>query len=185
MINFDGWKTLLELNADLDFNWNIACHVMSHWNHSEWDYIIYRKTNEEDYQFYDTAVEAGIYRDSNVVVTDHYCYKITALWMKDGDTCESDFTNEACEGLWFRTNSPESEKIIKIYPNPASSFLYIESPDQISEVRIYNMMGQCGLKVEIGNLEGKVDVSGLEEGIYFIEVVAGEKTWKNKVLIIK
>jgi hypothetical protein len=29
MMNFGGWQTLLEINPDLDFNWNIQAHVMT------------------------------------------------------------------------------------------------------------------------------------------------------------
>jgi hypothetical protein len=29
MMNFGGWQTLLDINPDLDFNWNIAAHVMT------------------------------------------------------------------------------------------------------------------------------------------------------------
>ena len=29
MMNFGGWQTLLEINPDLDYNWNISAHVMS------------------------------------------------------------------------------------------------------------------------------------------------------------
>ncbi len=29
MMNFGGWQTLLQLNPDLDYNWNISAHVMT------------------------------------------------------------------------------------------------------------------------------------------------------------
>jgi hypothetical protein len=29
MMNFGGWQTLLEINPDLDFNWNIAAHLVT------------------------------------------------------------------------------------------------------------------------------------------------------------
>jgi hypothetical protein len=29
MMNFGGWQTLLQINPDLDFNWNISAHVMT------------------------------------------------------------------------------------------------------------------------------------------------------------
>jgi hypothetical protein len=39
------------------------------------------------------------------------------------------------------------------------------------------------LKLEIGNSEGKVDVSGLENGIYFVEVHANKYNFIEKILI--
>jgi hypothetical protein len=29
MMNFGGWQTLLEINPDLDFNWNVAAHLVT------------------------------------------------------------------------------------------------------------------------------------------------------------
>jgi hypothetical protein len=186
MIYFDStWQTLLEINPELDFNWNIACHVRSYGNHSEWDYNIYRKENAEDYLFLDTVIEAGIYRDSNLLITDHYCYKVTAVWMKNGDTCESNYSNEICEELWYGTILPDFNSVLRIFPNPASSYLNIKSPEKISEVRVYNLLGECELKMEIGNWETRVDVSGLETGVYFVEVVTGKMNYKDKILIFK
>ena len=29
MMNFGGWQTLLQINPELDFNWNIAAHLVT------------------------------------------------------------------------------------------------------------------------------------------------------------
>lgn len=53
-----------------------------------------------------------------------------------------------------------------IYPNPAKDFIYIKSLTPISEVQIFDVYGNL---IANEKLQGeKVDVSNLENGIYFI-----------------
>lgn len=78
-------------------------------------------------------------------------------------------------GLSFNTNcgttSIESlESIIKIslYPNPASSAIYIESKTQINKIQI---IGLTGLKViERKQNMTEIDISKLSEGIYMLHI---------------
>jgi hypothetical protein len=187
MMYFEGeWQTLKEINSELDYNWNIACHIATGppLPDPDWVYNIYRQTNNGEFELIATT-PAWHYQDSSIVLEDYYCYAVTAVWTQNNDTCESSFQGTACESLMLGTGQMEQGSRIRIYPNPASSYLNIESSEKISEVRIYNMLGECVLKVEIGNSESQVDVRGLKDGIYFIEVVAGGKIWKDKVLIIK
>jgi hypothetical protein len=184
MIYLDSaWSTLLEINPDLNFNWNIAGHAYSSTNPFEIFYI-YRSTNQEEFIFYDITNQWK-YIDSNIVLSDYYCYKVTELWAENGDTCESPPTNTACEVIMLGTGQEENESNIRVYPNPAKDFIKIEAPEKINEVRIYNMLGECEMKLEIGNWEGKVDVSGMENGLYFVEVLTERSTYKSKVLIIR
>ncbi|NTV83554.1 MAG: T9SS type A sorting domain-containing protein, partial [Bacteroidales bacterium] len=63
--------------------------------------------------------------------------------------------------------------------------LNIEAEEEILEVGVYNPLGEMVMKLEIGNLEGQVDVSGLENGIYFVEVVTESRNFKSKILIVR
>lgn len=67
---------------------------------------------------------------------------------------------------------------VKIYPNPVSDYLEIETSYLSSEkkfLRIYNMMGEEKFKSELLNLKSEIDVSKLARGIYIAEV-RGEKS---------
>jgi hypothetical protein len=180
----DEWTTLLNIDPDLDYNWNIICHILCNPNGEDLYFDIYRSTNQQEFELYDVAYQQS-YQDDNIDLTDYYCYKVTNVHINNSDTCESASTNIACEVEMLGTNEREGEVNTRIYPNPASTFLYIESSDKIKEVRIYNMLGECVLKLEIRNSENQIDVRSLKDGIYFIEVVAEGKIWKDKVLIIK
>ena len=183
MINIEGsWKTLLELNPDLHYNWNILCYGFIY--HSHVDYNLYRKTNDEEFQLIGTIHDIT-FRDTNVYLPDYYCYKVTMLWTKYGDTCESDPTNTVCETVNVGIHQPEQDNTIKIYPNPAKNWLRIESEEDIRSIRLYSLLGEEELKLEIGNLECRVDVSRLQSGIYYVNVATVKREYKAKIVILR
>jgi hypothetical protein len=57
---------------------------------------------------------------------------------------------------------------IKIWPNPASEFLYIDI-DSNEVVQIINAVGKCEFSKELNGIS-KIDVSLLDEGIYFVRI---------------
>jgi hypothetical protein len=57
----------------------------------------------------------------------------------------------------------------KVYPNPVSNTLYISSESlQIERLTIFSVSGQVVFSEE--NDTNSVDVSGLSEGVYFVEI---------------
>ncbi len=74
---------------------------------------------------------------------------------------------------WDATSNikPIAETInMNIYPNPTSSFINIESYNNIQKVEIYNTTGQIIQSFSINNSLAKLDVSNLKSGIYLIKV---------------
>lgn len=60
-----------------------------------------------------------------------------------------------------------------IYPNPVASELFIASENaQIENIRIYSISGKQVL--DDSNFENSLDVSGLSEGVYFLEIYSSE-----------
>ena len=61
---------------------------------------------------------------------------------------------------------------IKIYPNPTSNTLYIESEDAtIDHVVVLDMTGKEILRQDIFNNRGEINVSSLPNGIYLVETI--------------
>jgi uncharacterized repeat protein (TIGR03803 family) len=75
---------------------------------------------------------------------------------------------------------------IGLYPNPASEFLYIRvhsNPLETLQLRIYNMIGQSEMEVPFnGNNEQeiRIDISELEEGVYFLQFINGNQVFSSK-----
>ncbi|MFK5855716.1 MAG: T9SS type A sorting domain-containing protein [Bacteroidota bacterium] len=85
----------------------------------------------------------------------------------------------------LNTGVPEStDKNIEVYPNPTSGQLRLinENNIKLKEITIYNSSGQKVLqKNEVPNI---MNLSSLDQGIYFIEFLT-EKTVIRKKIIIK
>ncbi len=85
----------------------------------------------------------------------------------------------------YKSDSPN----VRVYPNPAYNFLYLSSKDtEINRYRIYNTMGQlklCSIE-ENGVAEQRIDISGLNRGIYFVDVFTSDnKRVTKKIEIIR
>jgi parallel beta-helix repeat protein len=78
-------------------------------------------------------------------------------------------------------NIPDGEEI-KIIPNPSSGLLYVElgSADYIDKVFVYNSLGQSLMQLTSSS---ELDISGLQDGLYYINVFTRNgKIGKAKIL---
>jgi hypothetical protein len=78
-----------------------------------------------------------------------------------------------------------SDVFVSVYPNPARDFINISSRQNISAVKIYNLMGE-EIFSKKGNFstEAVVDISGYENAVYYL-VVLGENNATSIRKIIK
>ena len=117
-------------------------------------------------------LEMPEYVDFEVEFFQTYEYVVIAVF---DDNCES-----ACAPLSIELIPdavPEYSKEAKVYPNPAQNMLHIEGTG-LTEVEVFNIMGQSVLNIN-DNIE-TVDISHLQNGIYFVRLKTndGEKTVK-------
>ena len=74
---------------------------------------------------------------------------------------------------------------ISLYPNPATSYIVIESPEAVVDlVRLYNINGQL-LRETWGSINGHttIDVQDLNQGLHLIQVITGNQVFSSKLLI--
>lgn len=75
---------------------------------------------------------------------------------------------------------------IKIFPNPANNYLFVEFPDYQKsslDILIYDLQGRimkCPNKNDLNSIE--VNVSSLDKGIYFIQINGSESVKKVKLI---
>lgn len=77
---------------------------------------------------------------------------------------------------------------ISIYPNPASSTIHIrfrDNPIERSFLTIRNILGEIMVSTQILTREHVVNVSTLQNGLYFVEIVTPNKKEENRKLIIR
>lgn len=75
-----------------------------------------------------------------------------------------------------------SQQPLVVYPNPVSDVLYIkELPCESVNYSIFNVLGQ---KVASGSSRGTISVTGLEQGLYFLQIKS-EKSIETAKFIVK
>lgn len=91
-------------------------------------------------------------------------------------------------GVWeFReaeltaSNEPLSDLSVKIGPNPSRDYVYIDAQVMMDKIELYD---QSGKKIKVMVQDGKIDVSELNNGIYFVKVYADKKSLTKKILKI-
>lgn len=81
-----------------------------------------------------------------------------------------------------------ADNSFKVYPNPASTDFNIGFASTINEgsVRITDIQGRVVLQENINNVDfHSINVSGLENGFYFVTISADGKTQTEKLTVIK
>ncbi|TDP61576.1 fibronectin type III domain-containing protein [Flavobacterium dankookense] len=71
---------------------------------------------------------------------------------------------------------------VKVYPNPVSNLLNITSEETISEVVIYNMLGQIMMTKTMNDNQGTIDVANLKSGSYFVKMQSASGSQTVKII---
>lgn len=73
----------------------------------------------------------------------------------------------------------------KIYPNPANKQVNIKSDNTIKTISLITLLGETIKLIEVGATEAKINVSELQEGIYFISINTDKETINKKLQVSK
>jgi hypothetical protein len=73
---------------------------------------------------------------------------------------------------------------IKLYPNPAQSYITVELPREIptAEFQLFDLQGRL-LKREKINTHSTVSIHGLQQGIYLYKIISDRQQYNGKLLI--
>ena len=67
---------------------------------------------------------------------------------------------------------------VKVYPNPASKSLVIESKDLLdATVYVYDLKGVLVLKTKLEKVKTIIDVSLLQQSFYSLKIISNNKTF--------
>ena len=101
----------------------------------------------------------------------------------DGNIYDLEFNDGYVSGAALRINNKEPD-FVKIFPNPASKNLTIESIQEIRDIEIQTLIGQviCS-KNNLRNQKIQLDVSDFQPGIYLIEIVTSKGICTKKIII--
>ena len=79
---------------------------------------------------------------------------------------------------------------ITISPNPANGNFTVNSKIKISKIEVINVQGKKVYTSQINTaqsvleeLSTEINLSNESKGIYFVNIIAGEKTYNSKIII--
>jgi len=77
----------------------------------------------------------------------------------------------------------EFSTYFSLYPNPASSFISIQSKSvDVTNVQVYNLTGQLVLDQK-GLVKNGVDVSSLNKGVYILKLSSNNNQYSTKIVV--
>lgn len=197
LITFDNgkhWKSL-SLDYGVNANWNLAAFIEEQEDplYPVIAYQIFRK----DYESHPGGIDPEIADSTNYlclgqVPSNTFFYLDTDL-SNSGNNCYTYFVKAYYpEGLsvhsnfaWdciFVTNKPIVKDEVKLFPNPASSFINIETAEGIEEIRICNSIGATlNIFRPGGKKDFRFETENLSPGMYNVVITTkkGKTVQKN------
>lgn len=200
LISLDGGRTWHSLSTEysIDANWNIAAFIEGFADSATNinNYTIYRKDYEShpaniDPEMNDSLLYSYLgyvngdtfsYLDTDLPNTDINCYSyFVKASYHEGLSLHSNYSWDCI----YVSNDPVEENTLKIYPNPASSVIYVESADGIKEILVYNALGVMMEKILMnGEKKTTFDVENRTPGIYHLIITTNKAEILERRLII-
>ena len=138
-------------------------------------YYLYRKEGDGDYHRIKLVGSSAVtFTDNALNLEGDYYYRLYAYY---GDLdCTSAPANRHYYDNVFElhvyyspTGVEETEAQVKVYPNPTNGFVTVEA-EGMTEVSVYNTLGQCVLQKEITCNPTALDLQQVSEGLYLLRV---------------
>ena len=149
-------------------------------NNASWDYITgeFNFPLQGSWDFNDAGTaDITEYASGNTYIA--FVYNSTS---SDAATWEID--NVEVLGILGTGIDSEVESDIRVYPNPASGFVNIET-ELPGEVNIYSINGTIVLSSKLESGQNRISVNSLNSGLYFIEKINNNKSRSIEKLTIK
>ena len=106
-------------------------------------------------------------------------YMVKAYAVVNGQTY---YGPETTFQTWME-NVDEFESILKLYPNPTANVLNVEG-EGMRSIEVYNAVGQCLMKLEVNGNKAQVNTESLNNGMYFIRVIANDGAMLNRTFSV-
>jgi hypothetical protein len=188
------WVTLLQMNPELDYNWNIKAFFERDGIQYESYYRVFRSIDGNEPEMIAETMD-NEFTDPVSLDTGLYCYKVKALYYAG---CESVYSPESCVLLTdIPSRDQELKGFVKIYPNPASEALQITSSEKMQSISMYDSKGDMVIRWEgdkgrheeggtRGQGEGEkrsMSLKGLAPGLYLVRVETEKGMVVRKVVV--
>ena len=97
------------------------------------------------------------------------------------------FRNMCCgQGNTTSVIDPINPDDVRIYPNPTTDWIQIESnlATPISSIQIFDMSGKRIYLISDLDLKKTIELKGLTTGVYVVQILLENQTWVSKKLVV-
>ena len=179
---------------DLDFEYTNNYKPKLHWQTPEphdglSGYYLFRKTGEDgEYERIKLlGANAVTYTDNSVNHEDNYYYRLYAYY---GEwDCTSSPANRHYYPNVFElhvyyspTGVDDNEASLKVYPNPTNGLVVVEA-DGMSQVSVYNTLGQCILQKNVEGSQTALDLHEAASGLYLLRVKTADGEVSRRIAV--
>ena len=180
---------------NLDFEYTNNYKVKLNWetpqpNDGLSGYYLFRKEGEGEYHRIKVLNATAVtFTDNSLSEEGDYYYRLYAYY-RDWDCTSSPanrkyYPNEfELHAYYSSTGMDETEAQVKVYPNPTKHLVTVEA-EGMTEVSVYNMLGQCIIKKEVADLQVTVDLQSHASGMYLLRVKTAEGSVCKRIAIVE
>lgn len=119
----------------------------------------------------------SIIEDVEVNVGETYYVRVAGYSSDDAGTfCLEISTNETLSAEDFNKNG------LKVYPNPVKDILTLSDTENITNVAVFNLLGQEVVSKTINATQSQIDMSDLASGSYLVKITADNQVKTVKVI---
>ena len=179
---------------NLDFEYTDSYKVKLKWeapqpNDGLSGYFLFRKEGDGEYHRIKVLNATAVtFTDNTLIEQGDYYYRLYAYY-RDMDCTSSPanrkyYPNEfELHAYYSPTGMDENENLVKVYPNPTKQLVIVEA-EGMTEVSVYNTLGQCVLRKEVSGHEATIDMQGVGLGLYLFQVKMAEGTVCRRVSVV-
>jgi len=107
----------------------------------------------------------------------------TAILLKPGEfRLFSDKKLPAFKDLATNTSEKTTNSALRVYPNPATDNIYIESGELIKTVELFSIDGKIIQKLKVDSNSSIISLDKLKQGIYFLRIQTNDQLFTAKVI---
>lgn len=155
--------------------WANTTHQNSHWSLQQYDGNYYRLQNRATGLYLD-----GMGRTSNGANCGQYANTthVNAQWQLISVSSSARFAFEAA------SQESEQESTGLFFSNPVKETLTIQrGKDEVpASARIFNISGQLMISTDLPEVDSKINVNGLSQGVYLLEIVTPSEIKRSKLI---
>jgi hypothetical protein len=178
---------------NLDFEYANNYRVKLKWeapqpNDGFTGYYLYRKDGDGEYRRIKLLGASAVsYTDNTAVQEGDYYYRLYAYY-RDLDCLSAPanriyYPNDFELHVYYSpTGVEENESQVKVYPNPTKHLVIIEAED-MTEVSVYNALGQCVMQKEVSGHQTTIDLQNESEGLYLLRVKTEDGTISKRIVV--